>query len=136
MEQTQMSRNQMHEKIMICIYQYLFYLHIGEKQELNSIIDGAFGKDKAKFDPFVKQNLLSSIMNLPEIVSKIEPLLKETWTFERLGYLERAILVLGVNEIVYLNVPKPIVINTCVKLSKKFCDDGAFKFINALLEKI
>lgn len=130
------SRNQMHEKLMICVYQYLFYLSISEKQDLNTIIRSAFGNDEAKNDPFVVQNVKSFITNLPEIVSLIEPKLKETWTFERLGLMERSILVLGVNEIKYFDVPKPIVINTCVKLAKKYCDDNQYKFINAILEKI
>ncbi len=130
-----LSRNQMHEKLMVCTYQYLFYLSINEKQDLNELIESAFNIPVNECDPFVKKCLFSIIVNLPEIVTTVDPLLKE-WKFERLGFIEQAILVLGTAEYKYMEVPKPIVINIAVKLARKFADDDSYKFINAVLEKI
>jgi len=94
-----------------------------------------FGDNEAKHDPFVKETLLAAFKYLPEIVVSIEPHLREGYTFSRLGYCEQAILTLGATEM-KLGNPKPVVINTCVKLAKQYCDDNVYKFINAILEKI
>lgn len=131
----EISRNQMHEKLMLCLYQYLLFLSLKQKQDLKSIIEGGFGDNEAKHDPFVKETLLAAFKYLPEIVVSIEPHLREGYTFSRLGYCEQAILTLGATEM-KLGNPKPVVINTCVKLAKQYCDDNVYKFINAILEKI
>lgn len=131
----EISRSQMHEKLMICIYQYLLFLSLKEKQDLKNLIESGFEGSEFKQDPFVKDVLVYAIKNLPEIVVSIEPLLKTGYTFERLGFVEQAILVLGVSEMRVSN-PKPVVINTCVKIAKKYCDSNKYKFINAVLEKL
>lgn len=59
--------------------------------------------------------------------------LKEGWTFERLGYLERAILLVGCSEIKREFTPKPIVCNEATELAKKYCDEASYRFINGVL---
>ncbi len=133
--ESKLTRNQIHEKLMICTYQYLFYASMNDKQDLSIIINSSFKNNVSKNDPFVKEYMISLIKNYNDSVNNISKYLKETWTFDRLGYMERAILLLGYNEIKYLNTPKPVVVNICVKLAKEYCDDNQYKFINAILEK-
>ena len=132
---TTLSRNQMHEKLMVCTYQYLFYLSLNEKQELSDIVESVFEMPISQCDPFVKKCLYQVITKLPEAVIAIQPLLNE-WSFDRLGFIEQAILVLGYIEKKYMEMPKPVVINIAIKLAHKFAKEDSHKFINAVLEKI
>lgn len=136
MEKENISRNQMHEKLMICTYQYVFFLAIQEKQDLNTIITTAFANNPSMNDPFVKKYMISLIKNFFEMVECVNPLLKEGWEFDNLGMMERSCLLLGINNIKYLDTPKPVAINIAVKLAKEYCDDNSYKLINAVLQKI
>jgi len=130
-----MTRNQMHTKLMICVYQYLFYLNLGEKPDINSIIEATFNISVSELDPFVKKCFLSVIRNMQTAVNTVSPLLKN-WQFERLNLIEQAILILGFAEITYMDMPKPVVNDICVKLAIKYADEESHKFINAVLENI
>lgn len=59
------------------------------------------------------------------------------WTLERLTPTDAAILRLGVAELLFLNEDSArIIINEYVELAKKYSDDEAPKFINAVLDKV
>ena len=133
-ENKTISRNQQHSKAMTCIYQYLFYLKANYKQDIKELINSAFKEGEA-VDPFVKKAVIEAIKHMPEIVETIDPLLNK-WTFKRLGLVEQAILSLGYVEIKYLDVPRQVATDVCVKLAIKFADAKSYKFINAVLEKI
>ena len=57
-------------------------------------------------------------------------------TLEDLGSVEKSILRLAVYEILFENIPKAIIINEAIELSKRLASDGAPKFVNGLLDKI
>jgi len=66
----------------------------------------------------------------------LEKFLKKGWTFERLGIMERAILLIATCEMLESDLPKNIVINEAILNTKKFCDEDSYKFINGVLSKI
>ncbi len=57
-------------------------------------------------------------------------------TLEDLGSVEKSILRLAVYEILFEDLPKAIIINEAIELSKRLASDGAPKFVNGLLDKI
>lgn len=74
--------------------------------------------------------------NLAEIDSKIAENLKG-WSIDRLGYVERNALRLGVAEILYLN-PQDIgrVFVDILDIVKTYTGEKAAKFVNAVLSTI
>ncbi|KIE63902.1 transcription antitermination factor NusB [Candidatus Riesia pediculischaeffi] len=50
--------------------------------------------------------------------------------------VERAILRLGVFELLHVEISYKIVIDEAVELSKKFCSEKSYKFINGVLDKM
>lgn len=58
------------------------------------------------------------------------------WDFTRLGEIERAILRLGVYEIVFNQTDKAIVINEALELAKNFGNEPSVRFINGVLDGI
>ena len=56
--------------------------------------------------------------------------------FERIGGIELSILYLALYEVSKSNLDKPIIIETAIKLAKKFGQNSSHKFINAILDKV
>ena len=49
--------------------------------------------------------------------------------------MDKAILYFALNEMIYGQLDKPIVIDEAIRLSKKFSSPESYKFINANLDK-
>ena len=76
-----------------------------------------------------------TIQNLESIDKEIISHLTQR-TLEDIGSVEKSILRLAVYEILFEDLPKAIVINEAIELSKKLASDGAPKFVNGLLDKV
>ncbi len=59
------------------------------------------------------------------------------WTPDRLPKLERMLLRLGTYEIAYAeDIPDSVAINEVVRLTRKYADEDAYSYINAVLGKV
>ena len=76
-----------------------------------------------------------TVENLEKIDEEIKLHLSQG-TLEDLGSVEKSILRLAVYEILFEELPKAIIINEAIELSKRLASDGAPKFVNGLLDKI
>ena len=83
------------------------------------------------------QRLLEAVhKHLPEIDATIEEFLKG-WSFDRLGYVEKNALRLGVAELLYLQPPDPgRVFIDILDIVKKYADERSAKFVNGVLSAI
>lgn len=57
------------------------------------------------------------------------------WSFDRLGYCERAILLLALAEFSLKTADRKIIIDEAVDLSKIYGDEDAYGLINGILDK-
>lgn len=65
----------------------------------------------------------------------VAPLLAN-WDLERVGLLERLILSLALTELHHSpEVPPRVVINEACELARTYCDEGAVKFVNGILDR-
>ncbi|AGR78053.1 transcription antitermination protein [Aliarcobacter butzleri 7h1h] len=76
-----------------------------------------------------------TIKNLSQIDENIVSNLNQG-TLSDIGSVEKSILRLAIYEILFESLPKAIIINEAIELSKRLASDGAPKFINGLLDKI
>ncbi|NPA50488.1 MAG: transcription antitermination factor NusB [Epsilonproteobacteria bacterium] len=76
-----------------------------------------------------------TIKNLKEIDELIKSHL-DSWKFDELGKIEKAILRLGTYEMLKEDIDEAIVINEAIELAKELADDDAPKFINGVLDAI
>jgi len=127
------SRNKLQEKVVICIYQYLFYYKAEIKPSISEIIESVFECTVKECDPFVKKVFKDSIKFADDSVRDISAYLND-WTFDRLNLLEQAILLSAYTQFKYMKQPKQVVINVAVELSKKYCDETSYKFVNGVLD--
>lgn len=127
------SRNKLQEKVVICIYQYLFYYQAELKPSISEIIESVFDCSVKECDPFVKKVFKDTIKYADESVKDISAYLND-WTFDRLNLLEQAILLSAYTQFKYMKQPKQVVINVAVELAKKYCDETSYKFVNGVLD--
>ncbi|MFV0395545.1 MAG: transcription antitermination factor NusB, partial [Coprobacillaceae bacterium] len=100
---------------------------------LNS--DESFIKDKDEYS-YCLSFILKIIENIDLYKEKLIPLLKKDWTIDRISKMELSILLVSTCELVDEKLDKKVVINEAVELSKKYCDDASYKFINGILNKV
>lgn len=127
------SRNKLQELSVFAIYQYLFYYEFEQRPSLKEIIEGVFGVPSKECDEFAKELIKAAIKNADESIKEISTYLNN-WKFERLNYVEQAILLSAYTQNKYLSQPKQIAINVAVDLAKKYGDENSYKFINGVLD--
>jgi N utilization substance protein B len=60
----------------------------------------------------------------------------DNWRFERLSSIDRAILRLGIYELLFAATPGKVVLNEAVDLAKKFSSEEASGFVNGILDAV
>lgn len=58
------------------------------------------------------------------------------WEIDRLSKVDKAILSIGIFELLYTDTPAIVAINEAIELSHKYSDEAVSKMINATLDKI
>lgn len=59
------------------------------------------------------------------------------WRLERIGRIELSILRLAVYEIIYdEDIPGQVAVNEAVEISKAYCNEFSYSFVNGVLAKI
>ena len=117
------------EYIIQAIYQYFF-----NNQEISDIVDQFKDEHKNKkvdFDKF--SSSLESIKNnkseFKEILDSMN--VKDS----NMDLIDKSILYFALNEMIYGELDKPVIIDESLRLSKKFSSPESYKFINANLDK-
>jgi N utilization substance protein B len=117
------------EYLIQAIYQYFF-----NNQEISNIVDQFKDEHKNKkvdFDTFSLS--LESIKNneseFKEILDSMN--VKDS----NMDLIDKSILYFALNEMIYGELDKPVIIDESLRLSKKFSSPESYKFINANLDK-
>lgn len=90
---------------------------------------------KVKIKSFANECVLGVMSNISKIDEIISGKL-ENWDLYRLGTVERAVLRLGVWEIVYTDNPRPVVINEAVDIANWFSSPKTRRIVNGVLDQI
>lgn len=110
-----------------------FYSCLIKDLDSNQVIANIF---KYKFDAEQNKVINFFATNIQTIKVKIKPLLKDTWTWERLGLILRAILCLAYCEFFCLKLPKAIVIDQALVTCDHYSRSEDKPFLNAILDKL
>ena len=117
------------EYLVQAIYQYFF-----NNQEISDIVDQFKNEHRNKKVDFEKfSSSLESIKNnksqFKEILDSID--VKDS----NMDLIDKSILYFALNEMIYGELDKPVIIDESLRLSKKFSSPESYKFINANLDK-
>ena len=122
------------ELLVQALYEYSF----GHNEAKS--IEESFRKDftKTKVDYIFFRNtfnyIVENIAQLKEIILESAEL--EVFGIKSIEIMEENILLIIMAESTLDETPREILIDEGVRLSKKFCSENSYKFINATLEKI
>ena len=106
----------------------LDWRNIDETEDANSV---------EEYLAFARILISGTINHIQEIDSVIKSHLSEKWEMGRINKVTLAILRMSVFSLLYQkDVSPPIIIDEAISISKKYGTDDAFKFINAILDKI
>ncbi len=125
-----MKRHELREKSMITIYQNLLV-----NTDIDELIRNEFGIEPDQLDPYFSDVIHTALSHRDEYAGYIDQVL-DGWTFDRLGYIEKAILLLGCAEFAQKKVEAAVIIDEGVELAKKYCDEDTYKLINRVLDII
>ena len=123
------SRHKLRETAMTSLYQHFL---LG-KDIKECVYDNS---ETNAIDPFLYTVTIDAIQYADVYIEKINEALRDDWTFERLGYIEKAILLMACCELDLDTAPKAIVIDEAVTLSKKYCDEETYRLINGVLDRL
>ena len=100
-----MKRREMRIRIVNCLYQYLL-----TGKSIDDIFEDNLDLSDKESIPFIINNTVGIINNLEHYTKVIEPHIND-YTFDRLGYVEQAILLLAAHELETKNADKAVIIN-------------------------
>ncbi|BBB22751.1 N utilization substance protein B [Abyssogena phaseoliformis symbiont OG214] len=125
------SKQRSRERVVQALYQYL--VSGGEVLQIEQqFLNQKQGKISKVFFSNLFINILKNRSLLDEII--VPTISRET---EQLGSVEHAILYLGAFELKFSpEVPYKVVINESLELAKLYGAEGAYKLINASLDKL
>ena len=117
------------EYLIQAIFQMLFDDQIADK--IITQFKEEHKTKKVDFDLFSK-SLLSIEKNIKKIESAVNSLKIKNSSLE---LIDRSILYFAINEMLFGDLDKPVVIDESLRLSKKFSSPESYKFINVSLDK-
>lgn len=117
------------EILVQAVYQFLF-----NNQDTSEIYD-QFVKEhqnkKINFD-ILNSKLRSIELNSEKINQAID---KTDFDISKIDLIDKAILYVAFEEIIFGELDHPVVIDEAIRLSKKFSNPDSFKFLNAIIDK-
>ncbi len=126
-----MNRSELREIAIKVLYQIDILTSLKESYDVNELI-----KEQIEIkNDFVEELVNGVLSNLKDIKKMANKYLND-WTIDRLSKVDKAILEVGIYELLYTETPSIVSINEAIELSKKYSDEKVTKMINATLDKI
>ena len=93
-------------------------------------------KDQLEMEnDFLNTNIFG-IIEKQTIIDKLANKYLQNWDINRLNKVDKAIISLGIYELMTKEVPSIVAINEAIELSKKYSDVKVTKMINGVLDNI
>ena len=126
-----MNRHEIRERLVFSVYQHLLL-----KKDMNSTVVDSFNVESAlELDEYVLNVAKTVEDNEKTFIEQIGTHLKR-WNFNRLNYIDQAILLVSAAELKLAVNDKAIIIDEAINLAKKYSDDDAYKYINGVLDQL
>ena len=83
--------------------------------------------------------LQASVKGISENYDNIQDTIKantQNWAYERIGLVERTLLIIATYEFLKANTPIEVVANETVELAKEYGNEKSYEFVNGILANI
>ena len=113
----------------------LYQVYILEGAKLDYDLDSLIKEQMEVQNEFVNELVNGVINNQKEISSLANKYLVD-WEIDRLSKVDKAILSIGIYELLYTKTPPVVAINEALELAHKYSDEKVVKMINGTLDRI
>lgn len=127
----QTNRSELRKQCMTILYQIDIYEKGDIPYEVNDVI-----KEVSLVENEFVKDIVYGVITYKDEIDKIANKYLDGWDISRLGNTDRAILRIGIFEMLYTDTPDIVAINEAVELAKLYSDDSVRKMINGVLDKI
>ena len=125
------TRSELRDIIVKVLYQVYILNNTKVKYDVDTLIHEQLEIE----NEFVTSSIHGVIDNQEKITKLANTYLKD-WTIDRLSKVDKAILSLGIYELIYTSTPSIVCINETIELAKKYSDLEVVKMINATMDAI
>ncbi len=125
------NRSELREIAMKVLYQVYIYQSSNTTYDIDNLI-----KEQLEVENDFVNSLVNNIIKKQKEISNMANKYLNDWNIDRLSKVDKAILSIGIYELLYTDTPSVVAINEAVELSKKYSDEKVVKMINAALDKI
>lgn len=125
------NRSELREISMKVLYQIYILENTSTSYDVKSLI-----KEQLEVENDFVNELVNGVITNQEKISEIANKYLSNWNIDRLSKVDKAILSIGIYELLYTETPSVVAINEAIELSKKYSDEKVTKMLNATLDKI
>lgn len=127
----QLNRSELRKRIMTILYQTNIYKNNKISYNLDDVI-----KEVMEIDNEFVKDVVYGVTTYQSEIDELANKYLDDWTIDRLGNTDRAILEIGIYELMYTDTPDIVCINEAIELAKLYSDDDVRRMINGVLDKI
>ena len=113
----------------------LYESYILDKAKVNYNINDLIKEELEVENSFVN-TLVNGIREKQKEINKLANTYLVDWEIDRLSKVDKAILSIGIYELLFTDTPPVVAINEAVELSHKYSDEKVSKMINATLDRL
>lgn len=125
------NRSELREISMKVLYQKYILENTNTSYDINDLI-----KEQLEVENDFVNELVNGVISNQEKISEIANKYLVDWNVDRLSKVDKAIISIGVYELLFTETPSVVAINEAIELSKKYSDEKVTKMLNAALDKI
>ena len=126
-----LNRSELRVKIMTILYQINVYETNKVEYNVDEVIKSVYDIENE-----IVKEIVYGVTTYKEELKNIANKYLSGWTINRLGNTDKAIILMGIYELLYTKTPPIVVINEEVNLAKLYSDDKVKNMINACLDKV
>ena len=125
------NRSELREISMKVLYQKYILENTNTSYDIKDLI-----KEQLEVENDFVNELVNGVISNQEKISEIANKYLVDWNVDRLSKVDKAIISIGVYELLFTETPSVVAINEAIELSKKYSDEKVTKMLNAALDKI
>ena len=125
------TRSELREIIAHVLYESYILDKAKVEYDVNNLI-----KEELEVENEFVNTIVLGVRENQESINKIANTYLVDWDIDRLSKVDKAILSIGIYELLYTDTPPVVAINEALELSHKYSDEKVVKMINGTLDQI
>ncbi len=125
------TRSELREIIAHVLYEGYILDKANVEYDVNDLI-----KEELEVENEFVKEMVYNIRDKQEEINKIANEYLVDWEIDRLSKVDKAILSMGIYELLFTKTPPVVAINEALELAHKYSDDKVVKMINGTLDQI